>query len=323
MFEPPKIIETTVFARLPDKYRLTGKQTEWLKLQRRGENLHSFLEGPSFDRAGNLYVVDVPFGRIFRISPDGTFDLVIEYDGEPNGLKIHRDGRIFIADHKNGILALDPHRGDLLTVVDRSQIEDFKGPNDLVFSSSGDLYFTDQGQTGMQDASGKVYRLRANGALEKVLDGIPSPNGVVLDSKETTIFIAVTRGNCVWRAPMLLDGSVSKVGVFIQMSGGVGPDGMAMDAAGTIWVAIWGGCGVGGFNSLTGVMEHWISLPVPQVSSCAFVGSKLDHLLITTARKEMDNQQLADYPDSGHTFLAKMDVPGLPTYDCRLPIRLP
>ena len=236
MFEPPKIIETTVFARLPDKYRLTGKQTEWLKLQRRGENLHSFLEGPSFDRAGNLYVVDVPFGRIFRISPDGTFDLVIEYDGEPNGLKIHRDGRIFIADHKNGILALDPHRGDLSTVVDRSQIEDFKGPNDLVFSSSGDLYFTDQGQTGMQDASGKVYRLRANGALEKVLDGIPSPNGIVLDSKETTLFIAVTRGNCVWRAPMLLDGSVSKVGVFIQMSGGVGPDGMAMDEAGNLAV---------------------------------------------------------------------------------------
>jgi len=236
MFEPPKIIETTVFARLPDKYRLTGKQTEWLKLQRRGENLHSFLEGPSFDRAGNLYVVDVPFGRIFRISPDGTFDLVIEYDGEPNGLKIHRDGRIFIADHKNGILALDPHRGDLSTVVERSQIEGFKGPNDLVFSSLGDLYFTDQGQTGMQDASGKVYRLRANGALEKVLDGIPSPNGIVLDSKETTLFIAVTRGNCVWRAPMLLDGSVSKVGVFIQMSGGVGPDGMAMDEAGNLAV---------------------------------------------------------------------------------------
>jgi hypothetical protein len=37
----------------------------------------------------------------------GIFDLVIEYDGEPNGLKIHRDGRIFVADHKQGILLLD------------------------------------------------------------------------------------------------------------------------------------------------------------------------------------------------------------------------
>lgn len=236
MFEPPKIIETTVFARLPDKYRLTGKQTPWLKLQRRGENLHSFLEGPSFDRAGNLYVVDVPFGRIFRISPDGVFDLVVEYDGEPNGLKIHRDGRIFIADHKNGILTLDPDRGSLSTVIGRDAIADFKGPNDLVFSSTGDLYFTDQGQTGLQDPTGRVYRLRADGALDKILDGIPSPNGIVLDGKETAILVAVTRGNAVWRAPMLLDGSVSKVGVFIQMSGGVGPDGMALDEAGNLAV---------------------------------------------------------------------------------------
>jgi gluconolactonase len=236
MFEPPKIIETTVFARLPDKYRLTGKQTDWLKVQRRGENLHSFLEGPSFDRAGNLYVVDVPFGRIFRISPDGIFDIVVEYDGEPNGLKIHPDGRIFIADHKNGILTLDPGSGALSPVVDRDAIEDFKGPNDLVFSSTGDLYFTDQGQTGMQDPAGRVYRLRANGTLEKILEGIPSPNGIVLDNKETAILIAVTRGNAVWRAPMLLDGSVSKVGIFIQMSGGVGPDGMAIDEAGNLAV---------------------------------------------------------------------------------------
>lgn len=236
MFEPPKIIETTVFARLPDKYRLAGKQTDWLKLQRRGENLHSFLEGPSFDRAGNLYVVDVPFGRIFRISPDGIFDIVVEYDGEPNGLKVHQDGRIFIADHKNGILTLDPGSGALSSVVDRNAIDDFKGPNDLVFSSTGDLYFTDQGQTGMQDPTGRVYRLRANGTLEKILEGIPSPNGIVLDGKETAILIAVTRGNAVWRAPMLLDGSVSKVGVFIQMSGGVGPDGMAIDEAGNLAV---------------------------------------------------------------------------------------
>ncbi|MGX9389477.1 SMP-30/gluconolactonase/LRE family protein [Nitrobacteraceae bacterium UC4446_H13] len=236
MFEPPKIIETTVFARLPDKYRLTGKQTDWLKVQRRGENLHSFLEGPSFDRAGNLYVVDVPFGRIFRISPDGIFDIVVEYDGEPNGLKIHPDGRIFIADHKNGILTLDPGSGALSPLVDRDAIEDFKGPNDLVFSSTGDLYFTDQGQTGMQDPTGRVYRLRANGTLEKILEGIPSPNGIVLDNKETAILIAVTRGNAVWRAPMLLDGSVSKVGIFIQMSGGVGPDGMAIDEAGNLAV---------------------------------------------------------------------------------------
>ncbi|MBB5696610.1 SMP-30/gluconolactonase/LRE family protein, partial [Roseomonas pecuniae] len=70
-----------------------------------------FLEGPSFDRQGRLYVTDIPFGRVFRISPEGEWEQVAEYDGWPNGLKIHRDGRIFITDYKRGIMLLDPESG--------------------------------------------------------------------------------------------------------------------------------------------------------------------------------------------------------------------
>jgi hypothetical protein len=66
-------------------------------------HLHSSLEGPSFDRAGNLYCVDLAHGRVFPITPDRTWTVSAEYDGIPNGLKIHRDGRIFIADHRNGL----------------------------------------------------------------------------------------------------------------------------------------------------------------------------------------------------------------------------
>ena len=297
MFAAPKTIETTLFAKLPEKYHQTGRQTDWLKLQRRGENLHSFLEGPSFDRDGNLYVVDVPFGRIFRISPDGVFDLVIEYDGEPNGLKIHRDGRIFVADHKHGILLLDPNRGVVSTIVDRSRIEDFKGPNDLVFSSTGDLYFTDQGQTGLQDSSGSVYRLRIDGRLEKLLDGIPSPNGIVLDLKETAILIAVTRSNCVWRAPMLLDGSVSKVGVFVQMSGGVGPDGMAMDEAGNLAVC-HPGMGAAWLFSAAGEPLYRIQSCTDNFpTNCAYGGSDRKSLFIVESH-------------SGAILRAEMPVPG-------------
>jgi sugar lactone lactonase YvrE len=51
---------------------------------------------------------DIPYGRIFRVLADGTFDLVCRHDGRPNGLAIHRDGRIFVADQKNGIMVLDP-----------------------------------------------------------------------------------------------------------------------------------------------------------------------------------------------------------------------
>ena len=106
-FAPPRRIETTVFTRLPDRYR-RPRRTLWSDANRAGKEVDSFLEGPSFDREGRLYVTDIPFGRIFRISPDGEWDQVAEYDGWPNGLKIHRDGRIFITDYKRGLMLLDP-----------------------------------------------------------------------------------------------------------------------------------------------------------------------------------------------------------------------
>ncbi len=100
MCAAPPIIESEVFAGVPDRVRAGAN----LRRQS-GVPRDCFLEGPSFDRAGDVYVTNIPYGRIFRVSPPGEFTLVAECDGEPNGLKIHRDGRIFIADHKHGLLS--------------------------------------------------------------------------------------------------------------------------------------------------------------------------------------------------------------------------
>ena len=105
-FAPPKDVPTTVWSRVPDQFR-TKRRTSWADANQRGAELDCFLEGPAFDREGNLWVVDVPFGRLFRIAPGGQWTLAHEYDGEPNGLAFHRDGRLFIADYRNGIMALE------------------------------------------------------------------------------------------------------------------------------------------------------------------------------------------------------------------------
>jgi len=228
LFAPPRTIVARTFATLPDGFRRAATP-ERLASGRSVPTRGCFLEGPSFDRAGNLYVTDIPFGRVFRISPAGDWALVAEYDGEPNGLKIHRDGRVFITDYRRGLMLLDPGTGAVTTLLDGYRAERFKGVNDLVFASNGDLYFTDQGQTGLQDPTGRVYRLRADGRLERLADNVPSPNGIVLNRAENALLVAVTRANAVWRLPIAPDGSVQRVGLFVQLSGGRGPDGMAMD----------------------------------------------------------------------------------------------
>lgn len=229
LFAPPQLIQTAVFAEVPQAMRKTSVPAERIAAGGGGIPAGCFLEGPSFDRAGNLYVVDIPYGRIFRVSPQAKFDVVAEYDGEPNGLRIHKDGRIFVADHKNGIMLLDPASGKITPLVARYHRERFKGVNDLTFASNGDLYFTDQGQSDLADPTGRVYRYTAAGVLQCIANCVPSPNGLVLNAKEDTLFVAATRANAVWRLPLAPDGTVARMGVQIQLSGGRGPDGIAID----------------------------------------------------------------------------------------------
>jgi gluconolactonase len=263
MFNPFQEIrkgEARTFSSLPGKFRKKGR-TAWSDPNRAGAPVDSFLEGPSFDRDGNLWCVDIPFGRIFRIDPKGEWDLAVQYDGWPNGLKIHRDGRIFIADYKNGIMLLDPVNGKVTPYLVRANLERFKAINDLFFAANGDLYFTDQGLTGLHDATGRVFRVRANGQITCLLDNVPSPNGLVMNRDETILYVAVTRGNCIWRVPFTRSGEVAKVGLYIQMSGGGGPDGLALDDEGRLLVAHVGMGSVWVFDA------H--GEPVYRIQSCA------------------------------------------------------
>ena len=236
-FAVPELIRAEVFATVPDRLRKPGQPSSWIDSNHPGSNLGCFLEGPAFDREGNLYCVDIPFGRVLRLSVQGAWDVAAEYDGWPNGLAVHKDGRIFIADYRHGIMTLDPKSGKVAPLLTSCFSESFKGVNDLTFAKNGDLYFTDQGQTGIHDPTGRVYRYTADGRLERLIDNGPSPNGIVLDPADKVLFVAMTRANCMWHCPLKPGGGVSKAGVFAQLPGIHGPDGLAMDEAGNLSAA--------------------------------------------------------------------------------------
>lgn len=85
--------------RIPDELRCIGEETEWRggfasKFQ------HIFLEGPVADTEGNLYVVDIPYGRILKIDSKKNVTVAVRWDGEPNGLVGSPDGTLVIADYK-------------------------------------------------------------------------------------------------------------------------------------------------------------------------------------------------------------------------------
>lgn len=292
-YPPPETIEAEVFVSLPARFRVTGRVPEWAVINKAGAAIDSFLEGPAFDADGNLYFVDIAWGRIFRASPAGDVDLVTEYDGEPNGLKVMADGSLLVADYKHGIMAIDPATGAVTPHCTRHRLEAFKGVNDLCIGADGTVWFTDQGQTGLQDPTGRVFRLKPDGALDLFLSGIPSPNGLVLSLDAKILYVAVTRANAVWRAPIMPDGAASKVGNCIQLSGGLsGPDGLALTVDGGLVVAHAGLGSVWVFSALgeplyrvrtpTGLTSTNIAFGVPDNRDLYITESESGHILKAT-----------------------------------------
>ena len=297
LFSPPQNIATEVYTSLPDRYR-RDRRSDWADANKGGVVIGSFLEGPSFDRDGNLYVVDIPFGRVFRIDPDRNWTVVTEYDGWPNGLKVRRDGRVFITDYRLGVLELNPANGRIKPLIGHVRSEGFKGVNDLIFARNGDLYFTDQGQTGLQDPTGRVYRWTTDGRLDCLIDTCPSPNGIVLNGDETHLYVAMTRTCQVWRMPLTRDTRVSKAQVFVQLTGGIsGPDGLAMDSQDNLLVCDPGHGSVWVFDALGEPLYRVRSCAGLTTTNLAFGGPDMRDLFITES-------------ETGQILKARMPVPG-------------
>ena len=232
-------LRAEVFATLPASLHYKGEPNEWVRVTRPGMKLHSFLEGPVYDADGSLWCVDVPYGRIFHVDGSGQWMLAHRSDGQPHGLSRLPDGAFAVADYRHGLTRFDPVRGTVESICEGVNSERFRGLGDIARARNGDLWFTDPGRSSLSDPSGRLLRLRAGTATpDVVLANVPYPNGVALSPDGRFVYVAATRANAVWRlladAP---DPVFPMAGVWVQLSGGLGPDGIAVNPDGFVAVA--------------------------------------------------------------------------------------
>ncbi|MBT5186112.1 MAG: SMP-30/gluconolactonase/LRE family protein [Kordiimonadaceae bacterium] len=226
-----------LWSKLPNMFHYKGKPTPWVKMTRPGQKLHSFLEGPCFGDLGNMWLVDVPYGRIFRINKNGKWNLHKTYDGEPHSIKHMGDGKFIISDYKKGLLEYNG-TNEFKTLATEFEGQKFKGLSDLTIAPNGDVWFTDSGRTSLSDPTGNVFRYKTDGTLVHVLSNVPYPNGIALSPDGKLVYLAATRANAVWRfLADYPDPQWPMVGNFVQMSGGLGPDGLAVHENGNLAVA--------------------------------------------------------------------------------------
>jgi len=181
------------------------------------------------------------------------------------------------------------------------QAENFKGVNDLVFASNGDLYFTDQGKTGLHDPTGRAYRFSEKRGLESLIDTLPGPNGITLTTDEASLLVG-NRSNTVWWMPLREMKPPSRAGVFCYLPGMGTPDGQAMGEDGSLAVCQSNMGLVRVFNNKGLAIYDIHSCLPPKVTNLAY------------GVRDGDRNRLYILEGGGHVLVADMPMAGQPMY---------
>ena len=200
------------------------------------------LEGPAYDRDGNLLFVNIYGGQILKLSRDGSLSVVYE-DSQlrPAGIAIHRDGRIFVAevgDFKTGtVIALNSDGSHPQVIVGPE-----KGvlPDDLVFDSHGGFYFTDFKGSATRPTGGVYYVAPDFASVTPALPDMSGANGVALSPDEKVLWATEFCAGRLHRVDLVSPATAAHFGSTVPYHFvGRAPDSMRTDADGNVYVAMY------------------------------------------------------------------------------------
>ena len=220
---------------------------------------------------------------------------------------------------KGGIAKFHLEKNELTWLLDIEKEQEQHRCNDGRCDPKGRLWV---GTLHMQfeEGTGSLYCIDERLNMKKKLNGLTISNGMAWSPDHTRFYFIDSPAQTIQQ--FLFDeekGDIvsEKIAVHIPKEMG-SPDGMTIDEEGMLWVAHYGGFGVYRWNPLNGQLLATIRIPVPNVTSCAFVGENRDQLLITSALQELSEEDLAKYPQSGNVFIAHPGVKGLKPFPCVL-----
>jgi gluconolactonase len=225
-----------------------------------------FPEGPVCDRDGTVYVVEIRGGRVQKIAPDRTMSVFARPGGGPNGAARGPDGALYVtnnggfswhnglpigpaADYETGRIERIDANGEvqrLYTSCDGTQLS---APNDLVFDTEGNFYFTDPIQRDPKvrepmnaptKRQGNVYYATPDGKhIRRVATNLQHPNGIGLTPDGKTLLVAETFAASLCAFPIRAPGELGERKPFGALPAGYYPDGFCLDEEGYVLV-----CGV-------------------------------------------------------------------------------
>ena len=168
------------------------------------------------------------------------------------------------------------------------------------------------------EGGGALYRLERRGRTELVLGDLTISNGLGWSPDGATMYLVDSGPRVVYAFTFDADpGTISQRRVLVTVSEDVGaPDGMTVDAAGDLWVAIYGGGGVHRYSP-DGVLRQVLRVPAEQTTSCAFAGPGLHWLYVTTGTEGWSDDDRRAEPGAGLVYRLDTDAAGRPAEQFR------
>lgn len=274
-----------------------------------------FPEGPIALEDGSVLLVEIARGTLTRVSTSGKATIIAHLGGGPNGAAIGPDGAVYVCNngglrwtteadgcvrpvgqadnYETGrIERVNLFTGGFERVYEYVDDRRLRGPNDLVFDSTGNFWFTDHGKIRERDMDrGALYYVSPDGrSVLTAVQPITTPNGVALAPDGTTLYYAETEGARLWAFDVPSPGVLRKRGwpsphggsLVLAASGRDYQrfDSMAVDILGNLYVATLLHGGLTIISPDGGISRH-ISLPDPFTTNLCFGGPQMRTIYVT------------------------------------------
>jgi gluconolactonase len=218
-----------------------------------------FTEGPVFSRLDYLLFSDIPAQKIHHWKR-GKLTTIRENSNRANGLTFDHQGRLLMAEG-GGKVTRREKNGSITVLAS----EGLQGPNDLVYSIDGSIYFSDLPKS-------RVYQITPKGVARVVAEDCVAPNGVALSPNQQKLYVADSKRRLVRVYEVAPDGGLRNGRDFAEVRG----DGLKTDESGSVWVASEGAVWV--FDAKG---EHLGTIKTPESPSNCCWGAGFRGLYIT------------------------------------------
>lgn len=246
------------------------------------------IEGPCFDKDGNLYVVNFEKdGTIGKVEQDGSVALFITLPDSSiaNAIKFNSKGEMLLADFiGHNVLKVDMTSKQVSVFVHNDR---FNQPNDLCINKRDQLFASDP---NWKESTGQIWRIDPNGTTTLLADSLGTTNGIELSPDEKTLYVNESIQRKIWAFDVDESGNISNKRQFASFDD-YGFDGMKCDAEGNLYAARYGK-GVIVVLSPSGEIIREVGLKGKNCSNLVFGGEDKKTVFVTLQdRKGMEKFQ--------------------------------